>query len=303
MELPQVGKHCQLSDCNSLDFLPIACPFCKQTFCGDHRLPLSHQCLQWNQVNNQLAQCNVCQHLIKAPESMNPEQALEKHKISYCQLYLYSNDTSMKKMINRDCAVDGCHAIDPYIGPVHCNGCEQEFCLAHRYPSSHHCVSLNENEQKKQDRKLAAQEKLSKTFHHNKPLVESSLKIKKAIVSKKPGGIVELMKMKSQAKGIEGSSIPIHSRIYLYVSSKDSTRPVFLNKKTSIGKALDLIADVCNINNKNNTLPSSDPERLELYKYPEMVKLDKSDILENVLQNLDTVLLERQGNIVTTHTC
>lgn len=32
MELPQIGKNCQLANCNSLDFLPVACPLCQQTF-------------------------------------------------------------------------------------------------------------------------------------------------------------------------------------------------------------------------------------------------------------------------------
>ncbi|KAL0573874.1 hypothetical protein ABG067_009178, partial [Albugo candida] len=61
--------------------------------------------------------------------------------------------------------------------------------------------------------------------------------------------------------------------------------------------ALDMIADICKVNNKNNTLPPSDPQRLELYKCPEMIVLEKSEPLEKVLKNLDTLLLERQGSV------
>ncbi|KAI9485553.1 MAG: hypothetical protein EXX96DRAFT_12375 [Benjaminiella poitrasii] len=305
MELPQIGKHCQLSGCNSLDFLPIACPLCKHTFCGDHRLPLAHDCSQWSRINNQLTQCNVCQHLVKASESTNlsPEEALDKHKASKCSLFLYPPNESMKT-VSQNCAVRGCHNIDPRIGPVHCNGCDQDFCLTHRYPSSHQCSLLHENEQKKIDKKLMAQEKLAKTFHQHKSAaaISTTAKVKKVKTNTKTGGMIELMKMKSQAKNV-GASVPITSRIYLYVRKpnfkepKNSLLPLYLDKKNTIGKSLDLIADICNVTNKNNTLPASHPERLELYKFPEMTILDKSDILENTLQNLDIIWLERQGNI------
>ncbi|KAG2205297.1 hypothetical protein INT46_009789 [Mucor plumbeus] len=296
MELPQIGKNCQLEGCNSLDFLPVACPLCHHTFCGDHRLPLDHKCSQWTHVNKELIQCSDCQHLIQAPENekLSPEQALKLHKKSKCQLYLYPPNNTIKK-IDRQCTVKGCRDIDPRIGPVHCNGCDQDFCLKHRHPASHVCQSLDTDEQRKIDRKLAAQEKVAKTFAPQ-PAKKNKI-IKSVPVKSKNGGIVELMKIKSQAKG--SASVPAASRIYIYVQgpkeSKVESQSMYFDKKTSVGKALDLIAGICKVNNKNNAVPPSDPERLELYKCPDMDILSKSDSLEKALKNLDTVLLERQG--------
>ncbi|KAF1800279.1 hypothetical protein V8B55DRAFT_1545979 [Mucor lusitanicus] len=298
MELPQIGKNCQLDGCNSLDFLPVACPLCHQTFCGDHRLPSNHKCSHWNQVTKDLVQCDDCQQLIQAPKDakLGLEQALEQHKQSKCHLYLYPPSNTIKK-IDRQCTVKGCRDIDPRIGPVHCNGCDQDFCLKHRHPASHSCQSLDTDEQRKMERKLAAQEKVAKTFT-SQPTKKRKV-ITSVPVRSKNGGMVELMKIKSQAKG--SPSVPAASRIYIYVQgpkeSKVDSQSVYFDKKNSVGKALDLIADICKVNNKNNTLPPSDPERLELYKCPDMTILDKSEPLEKALKNLDTVLLERQGAV------
>jgi hypothetical protein len=82
----------------------------------------------------------------------------------------------------------------------------------HRHPSSHQCRSLNNDEQRKIDRKLAAQGKLAKTFH---PITKKQHKIKSVPVKSKNGGMVELMKIKQQAKG--QANIPATSRIYIYI--------------------------------------------------------------------------------------
>ncbi|KAL9552860.1 hypothetical protein PS6_004230 [Mucor atramentarius] len=303
MELPQIGKNCQLEGCNALardwmltrlDFLPVACPLCHQTFW----LPSNHKCSNSSKVTKDLLQCDDCQHLVQAPKDgkIGLEQALEQHKKSKCQLFLYPPSSTIQK-IDRQCTVKGCRDIDPRIGPVHCNGCNQDFCLKHRHPATHGCQSLDIDEQRKTDRKLAAQEKVAKTFA---PQPTKKRKVIKSVpVKSKNGGMVELMKIKSQAKG--SASVPVASRIYIYVQgpkeSKVDSQSVYFDKKNSVGKALDLIADICKVNNKNNTLPPSDPERLELYKCPDMTILNKSDSLEKALKNLDTVLLERQGSI------
>lgn len=77
---------------------------------------------------------------------------------------------------------------------------------------------MNDDEQRKLDRKIAAQEKVAKTFT---PSESKKRKLKSVPVKSKNGGMVELMKIKSQAKG--SPSIPTTSRIYLYVQCpKDS---------------------------------------------------------------------------------
>ena len=44
MELPDLGKHCFVSDCKQLDFLPFECTYCSMTFCKEHFGLESHGC-------------------------------------------------------------------------------------------------------------------------------------------------------------------------------------------------------------------------------------------------------------------
>ena len=44
MELPHLGKHCFVSDCGQLDFLPFECTHCSLTFCKEHFGLESHDC-------------------------------------------------------------------------------------------------------------------------------------------------------------------------------------------------------------------------------------------------------------------
>ena len=48
MELPDIGKHCGLQSCNSLDFLPISCNLCKGVFCKVHASYDGHRCPSWS---------------------------------------------------------------------------------------------------------------------------------------------------------------------------------------------------------------------------------------------------------------
>lgn len=90
----------------------------------------------------------------------------------------------------------------------------------HRHPATHGCQSLDIDEQRKTDRKLAAQEKVAKTFA---PQPTKKRKVIKSVpVKSKNGGMVELMKIKSQAKG--SASVPVASRIYIYVQGPKESR-------------------------------------------------------------------------------
>ncbi|KAI8369658.1 hypothetical protein BD560DRAFT_397425 [Blakeslea trispora] len=283
MELPQIGKHCQLEGCHTLDFLPIRCSLCQHTFCGDHRLPSSHHCSQWQQ---QTTVCDVCDQLVKVPDNLQLEEALKQHKASNCGV------NSVPK-INRQCGVKGCFDIDPRVGPVHCSGCDKDYCLNHRHPSSHQCSSISLEETRTREKKLATQALLAKTF-----ATEPKQKITKRVPAQgKNGGMVELMKIKSKAKGV--TSVPATSRIYLYIQCPQEANmdslTMYFDKKHSVGRVLDFIADTCQVNNQNHVLAASDPQRLELYQCPDMRLLDKSLPLEKALKNLDTILLERQG--------
>lgn len=53
MEFPDVGDRCSVKDCGELDFLPIVCNHCHDTFCKQHFDVTSHKCTSFcdNVVN------------------------------------------------------------------------------------------------------------------------------------------------------------------------------------------------------------------------------------------------------------
>ncbi|KAI8876133.1 hypothetical protein K501DRAFT_327175 [Backusella circina FSU 941] len=289
MELPQIGKNCQLENCNALDFLPVKCPFCQSSFCGQHRLPLAHQCNQYK--GHDLLQCDDCEQLIKPQEGLSSEEILKKHKESGCKIHLYLARPESKLK----CAVDKCNDVDPRVGLVVCNGCGLGYCLKHRHSSTHNCTSMDADQKRKDERKAAAQEIIAQKFTS----LPKVTKLKTIPAKKSTGSKLELMKFKSKAKG--PASVPVNSRVYLYVQGPEEAQSIthncYFDKTNSIGRLLDMIADMFKVNNKNNTLQSDDPQRLELYQCPEMNILDKAMKLEKALKDLDTILLERKGVI------
>ncbi|KAI8992212.1 hypothetical protein BDB01DRAFT_777510 [Pilobolus umbonatus] len=248
MELPEVGKHCEYSGCHKLDFLSIVCPLCQNTYCGDHRLPIHHQCVEWTNTDKQLIECPACQQLIYS--QLSPQETLNRHIQSKCTLYVCSNTPKM----DRKCAVDGCYEVDPRVGSVQCNQCNNKYCLKHRYPA-HDCLTMD----MKSERKNAAEQKITKIFGDRPSAVTKPVKPR---VMTPMARKVEMMKIKSKAKGL--SSIPQASRIYLNIQppkeSNMATQPVYLDKTMTVGRALDVISDVCKITNNNHMLATSDPK-------------------------------------------
>lgn len=51
-ELVNLGKHCSISDCHQLDFLPFDCVHCTKTFCKEHFNVELHRCE--NKPNNEI---------------------------------------------------------------------------------------------------------------------------------------------------------------------------------------------------------------------------------------------------------
>ena len=44
MELPDLGKQCEVPSCKELDFLPIQCKFCDKIFCKKCASLVAHNC-------------------------------------------------------------------------------------------------------------------------------------------------------------------------------------------------------------------------------------------------------------------
>jgi len=108
MEFGNLGQHCKYPSCHQRDFLPFTCKHCDDTFCLEHRTPLSHECASY--VN----------------PSINPAS------------------TPVNVTITRSakCEFDHCKRRD--LTPVTCRHCRHTFCIAHRFPHTHHCEAANE---------------------------------------------------------------------------------------------------------------------------------------------------------------
>ncbi|XP_068239813.1 AN1-type zinc finger protein 1-like [Palaemon carinicauda] len=101
MEFPELGKQCQVSSCQQLDFLPIKCHFCSALFCKDHFPPQYHDCT--GDYNN----------IVDKGPGGGP--------------------------LRYPCELQGCK--DGELAPVICIVCSKNFCLAHRHRDDHGCAT------------------------------------------------------------------------------------------------------------------------------------------------------------------
>ncbi len=105
MEL-EIGKYCEMVDCNQLDFCPFMCYCCKKYFCLEHYKYKSHNC-------------------VNAPESK-----------------IIQVDIKDEKKVQVKCDVCNRKIIDALITPYICNKCNMTVCMKHRVPEYHDCKWL-----------------------------------------------------------------------------------------------------------------------------------------------------------------
>ncbi|KAI9319149.1 hypothetical protein BX666DRAFT_1430198 [Dichotomocladium elegans] len=255
MEMPHIGANCALDTCRSLDFLPVTCPFCKVTFCAEHRL--HHPCP--NRPDKALARCNQCNQMIVGAKDggLSLDELLKKHIQSGCEDHVWQSQ--MDQAARMACGRTGCRELDEKNGIIqHCTGCERAFCLKHRHGVDHDCPALQADETTKRKKEVEA---LLSKIKENQP--QKVQKKPSLAAKKKMNPTVELMKMKSKAKG--QASLPLTSRIYLYVTypqehSQPADLPMFFDKTIRVGKLLDMVAQQCGVKNDNNRLQPGDAQ-------------------------------------------
>ncbi|XP_076064828.1 AN1-type zinc finger protein 1-like [Oratosquilla oratoria] len=103
MEIPELGKNCNVQHCSQLDFLPIVCAVCQGTFCKEH-----FQC-----------EAHSCPGIQSTSIDKSPGKTHYRH---ICEM--------------PDCK-------DGELVPVVCSGCQKNFCCAHRHQSDHLCPALS----------------------------------------------------------------------------------------------------------------------------------------------------------------
>ncbi|KAG2174161.1 hypothetical protein INT43_004181 [Umbelopsis isabellina] len=226
--------------------------------------------------------------------TMQEDILLKRHVDSRCQLYLYNPPDKAKQ---RPCDVDGCKDGDPVIGLVICDACLGLFCLKHRYRSAHSCASESLAQQEKQDRKVAAQQKIEQHLGKRIPTAEKSNQATTKV--KKPNLKLELMKMKGKAKG--DTSIPLESRMYFTVHFPENSgrkpSPLFFDKSHTIGRMLDQIAKIGNIPNNNHLLSRDDPKRLQIALLPDKTVVGTEHRIEGILDNTSPIIIDMNMNL------
>eukprot|EP01111_Echinosteliopsis_oligospora_P019040 TRINITY_DN9006_c0_g1_i1.p1 TRINITY_DN9006_c0_g1~~TRINITY_DN9006_c0_g1_i1.p1 ORF type:complete len:161 (-),score=19.55 TRINITY_DN9006_c0_g1_i1:84-566(-) len=131
MEFPDLGRHCGLSTCKQLDFLPFKCAGCSIHFCADHRN--DHKCATPCVVISAPAStisCVVCEKVLLVKKGEDVNQVMDKH------LSLNQCSVSKQRVVNKY----KCSKCNKYgMTSVTCKDCGLEFCLTHRFNKDHAC--------------------------------------------------------------------------------------------------------------------------------------------------------------------
>lgn len=127
MELDGIGARCALPTCRKLDYLPVRCSHCSQTFCDEHQVTSSHDC-KAQRSSLPSSRCPSCGRDISGGA-----EGLSKH-VERCSA-----------RIRRDplCAKKGCSVRDP--AAVVCPRCSKAYCIAHRLQEDHDCLPTLNN--------------------------------------------------------------------------------------------------------------------------------------------------------------
>ncbi|CAM8959235.1 unnamed protein product [Rhodiola kirilowii] len=132
---PELGRHCQRSDCRQLDFLPFKCDGCHKVFCLEHRVQESHSCPKAGQNSRKVVVCEVCSTSIEITGQVGHDEKeiliMQHTKSGKC-------DPKLKKKAT--CGVKRCKEFLTYSNSSTCKICEMKVCLKHRFPGDHVCA-------------------------------------------------------------------------------------------------------------------------------------------------------------------
>jgi hypothetical protein len=113
-DLNSIGKHCSMSSCNQLDFLPVKCDLCLNFFCKEHFSLTGHNCSKY-------------------------ESSLLQHE---------SNSFQPKKSFYI-CSFENCNQRE--VVQVQCEKCLKNYCVRHRFQVDHKCTQLKDESETEHD--------------------------------------------------------------------------------------------------------------------------------------------------------
>ncbi|KAG5624349.1 hypothetical protein H5410_009567 [Solanum commersonii] len=114
---PDLGRHCQLSDCHQLDFLPFTCHACQKVFCVEHRSCKSHECPKSDFNSRKVLVCEICSMSIETTGYQ-----VEDHK-AILRKHEESGDCDPKKKKKPTCPVKRCKGILTFSNTSTCKTC------------------------------------------------------------------------------------------------------------------------------------------------------------------------------------
>ncbi|TKY62610.1 Zinc finger AN1 and C2H2 domain-containing stress-associated protein 16 [Spatholobus suberectus] len=133
-EFPNLGKHCSVSDCKQLDFLPFTCDRCNQVYCSEHRGYIKHKCTKANKLDVTVVICPLCAKGVRLIPDQDPNITWDNHVNADCDPSNYAKATKKKK-----CPAPGCREVLVFSNTIKCRDCLKDHCLKHRFGHDHKC--------------------------------------------------------------------------------------------------------------------------------------------------------------------
>ncbi|XP_055711102.1 AN1-type zinc finger protein 2A [Phlebotomus papatasi] len=131
MEFPELGKQCQVADCQRLDFLPVKCDACNKILCSDHYSYERHSCTSVRKKNVQVPVCPLCNEPVPTPSDVSPDLTVGRHIDQFCR-------SDRKPVFTNRCSFPGCRQKE--LVPILCQQCRKNYCIKHRHFGDHRCA-------------------------------------------------------------------------------------------------------------------------------------------------------------------
>ncbi|GAA5880012.1 hypothetical protein JCM1840_005289 [Sporobolomyces johnsonii] len=252
-----LGTHCSLASCNTLDFLPLRCPHCALEFCRHHAPPAEHHCANVQQLRNKdAAGTEAGEGRKDGPELRELLPDPKRHKLAHGAAEGTGTGTGAEEEAKRAKQAAALAALKKSF-----DGVKKKAGTG--APSG-------------------AKSKVNPTLE----LMKLKQRAKGADPRKRDGDVPMLERLYLTVRLLEGQE-----RV------EKGTKEVWVQKTVTGGRALDLFADLFKLSNVNNTtsdpakllvlaLPSDPPTRIAL-----------ADPLSSSISNGGAVLLLRGAGL------
>lgn len=283
-DLESIGRHCEYSYCNQLDFLPFRCMSCRGTFCLDHRTETAHRCPnegEWARRRDG-----------SASATSTPTQKPTIYNSDQCA------HISCKTLINT--------LKDP---GVKCPECRREYCLRHRLKEEHDCAKIAPRSgtggaatPNETVRSMFAKVRLWGKDKSQAAAAAAAAAKPKPKANSPAARMVAVNAMKKAAKG--DASVPADKRIYLHVVGTSETQGTdppngdfWFDSRWKVGRILDDAARRLGVENLNNRV--GEEARLRIFHVESGDFLEFSETLGGgKVKTGDTIVMLRGAGVI-----